>query len=121
MMNGQVLAHRVLLRLTFRLPHQPDVTLEFAVDTGFVGFLTLPASAVAAMNLPFLRRITANLADDSVIRVSVYTATIVWNGQEREVEVLAMGRQPLLGTLMLDGHELSAQFADGGLVMIETL
>ena len=30
--------------VTFRLPGYPDLTIEFVVDTGFVGFLTLPAS-----------------------------------------------------------------------------
>ena len=73
------------------------------------------------MNLPFLRRITANLADDSIIRLGVYSATLVWNGQDRDVEVLATGRRPLMGTLLLDGHELNVQFADGGLVTVETL
>lgn len=121
MISGQVQAHHVLLNVAVRHPGQPDTMLEFVIDTGFIGFLTLPPAAVAAMNLPFLRRITANLADDSIIRLGVHSATIVWNGQERDVEVLATGRQPLMGTLLLDGHDLNVQFADGGLVTVETL
>ncbi len=121
MISGQVQAHHALLNAAVRLPGQPDVTLEFAVDTGFIASLTLPPAAVAAMNLPFLRRITANLAVDSIIRLGVYSATLVWNGQDRDVEVLATGRRPLMGTLRLDGHELNVQFADGGLVTVETL
>ncbi len=121
MIQGHVQAHHPLLNVAVRLSGQQDVTLEFAVDTGFIGFLTLPPAPVAAMNLPFLRRITANLADDSIIRLGVQSTAIVWNGQERDVEVLSTGSRPLIGTLLLDGHELNVQFADGGLVTIETL
>ena len=35
MISGQVQAHHALLNAAVRLPGQPDVTLEFAVDTGF--------------------------------------------------------------------------------------
>jgi predicted aspartyl protease len=73
------------------------------------------------MKLPFLRRVTANLADDSLIQVSVHVATIVWNNQERMVEVIATGVRPLLGTLLLDGHELTTQWTEGGLVSISPL
>lgn len=117
-MNGVVHADQALLGVALRSPDRPDVTVEFVVDTGFVGYLTLPPSAVEALDLPFVRRITANLADDSAIYVSVYAATIVWNGQEQDVEVLATGRRPLLGTLLLAGCDLGVKFVDGGLVSV---
>jgi predicted aspartyl protease len=53
--------------------------------------------------------------------VEVYVATIVWNGEEREEEVLATGRRPLVGTLLLNGSELNVQFVEGGLLSIETM
>ncbi|MBX3057089.1 MAG: clan AA aspartic protease [Anaerolineae bacterium] len=120
-MHGQVVAHHPLLKVGFQLPGQPGLSIEFAVDTGFVGYLTLPPTAVQMLNLPFLRRVTANLADDSVIHVSVHVATIHWDGQDQEVEVLATGVRPLLGTLLLHGYELNVQFTEGGLVSIENL
>jgi hypothetical protein len=46
---------------------------------------------------------------------------IIWNGEEREIRVLATGRRPLLGTALLDGHELVVQFTEGGLVTIDEL
>ena len=51
MMTGTVVHLHALLPVTFRLPDQPDLTIEFVVDTGFTGELTLPAPAVAAMGL----------------------------------------------------------------------
>ena len=81
----------------------------------------MPVAAVSAMKLPFIRRMPVNLADDSTILVEVFAATILWNGEERELEVLATGIRTLIGTLLLEGSELKVQFADGGLVTVETL
>ncbi len=55
------------------------------------------------------------------MEIAVYAATIVWNGAEREVRVLATGRRPLLGTATLDGQEFVAQFTEGGLATVEDL
>lgn len=101
--------------------NQSIIEIEFVIDTGFIGFLTLPTDAVTALGLPYSHSIDANLADDSSIRVAVYTAMIVWNGEVREVEILATGRRPLIGTLLLDGYDVDLQFAEGGLVTIERL
>jgi clan AA aspartic protease len=121
MINGHVVARRALVIVPLRIPNQPEVEVACVIDTGFSGFLTLPPAIVATLNLPFLRRISANLADGSRIFLSVYIATIVWDGTPRDVEVLATGRQPLLGTLLLDGYQLTADFEDGGTVTSDPL
>lgn len=121
MMTGTVQNRRLLLPITFRLPSQPDLTIEFVVDTGFTDFLTLPSAAVLAMGLSFLHRAPIVLADGSTAEVAVHRATIAWNDTERQVPVLATGRRPLLGTALLDGQELVAQFHEGGLVTVEEL
>ena len=121
MMRGVTIGRRATLPVTFRLPGQPNITLEFIVDTGFTEFLTLPPAAVAAMQLPYLYTQGASLADATAIRLSVHGAIILWNGIEREVRVVATGRRPLLGTGMLDDQELRAQFRESGLVSVEEL
>ena len=121
MMIGNVRARHVLLPIMFRLPVLPDVTLEFVVDTGFTGLLTLPPDAVTAMGLPFLHRIPAQLADGSFVELAIHSATIVWKGIETEASVLATGERPLLGTALLDGNELVAQFREEGLVTLDDL
>ena len=63
--RGRVEQLHVLLSVTFRLAGQPDLSLEFVVDTGFTGFLALPVAAVMAMDLSYLQDVPANLADDS--------------------------------------------------------
>jgi len=44
---------------------------------GFEGALTLPPPAVRALGLPYLTQLTANLADNSVIRTDVRVATVL--------------------------------------------
>jgi clan AA aspartic protease len=120
-MTGNVANLHLLLMVPLQLPSQPDLALEFVIDTGFTGFLALPPAAVAALGLPLLHSIVADLADGSTIRLAVHEATILWNGAQHQVRVLATGQRPLLGTALLDGYELIAQFTDGGLVTVERL
>ena len=121
MMTGRVSRLHALLPVTFRLPNQPDLSIEFVVDTGYTGSLTLPLDAINALVLQFEFDLPASLADDSEVLVPVRSATILWHGTEQSVRVLAMGKRPLLGTLLLDGYELHAQFTEQGIVGIERL
>jgi len=120
-MTGSVQDFHALVSITIRRPLQPDIAIEFVVDTGFAGFLTLPFAAVQALGLPYKYDTPANLADDSVVQLPVYGANIVWKSTEREVRVLAMGKRPLLGMALLSGNELVVQCRDSGLVTIEDL
>jgi clan AA aspartic protease len=120
MMTGSVSGRHALVPMTFRIPNQPDLTIEFVLDTGFAGYLTLPPAAVARLALPFRYRVPAGLADGSRIMVAVHMATVVWHGAERRTEVISTGKQPLLGTSLLDGNDLAVRFADGGPVTIQT-
>lgn len=63
----------------------------------------------------------ANLADNSQVMLPVHKAIILWDGEEREVRVLATGRRPLVGTALLGDYELVIQFIEGGLVTIDVL
>ena len=113
MIQGRVVGLQARADITFRLSPQPDVVIEFAIDTGFEGALTLPPAAVTALGLPYLIDIDANLADDTRTKVAVHQATIVWSGAELPDAVLALGRRPLLGTALLDGQR------QGGAAMAE--
>jgi clan AA aspartic protease len=94
--TGQVSNRRALVPVTFRLSGQPDLVIEFVVDTGFAGFLTLPLAAVLTMGLPNEHHTPAGLADDSQVQIPVYEAIVVWEGAERAVRLLGMGKLPLL-------------------------
>jgi len=95
--------------------------IEFVLDTGFTGVITLPPAACTALALPLARYQPSYLADSSSVLLEVYIATLLWNNEERDVEVLALEGAPLIGMTMLEGHEIHLQIADGGLVRIERL
>lgn len=121
MISGSVVDSHVLVYVTFRFYDRSDLGIQFVVDTGFTDYLCLPPEAVAVLVLPFQYDLPANLADDSEVLLPVYVASILWNGQERRVRVLATGRRPLLGTALLDGHVLTAEFTEDGRVTIDNL
>ena len=117
-MTGRIEDGYPVLSITFRIPNQPDLRIDCVIDTGFAGFLTLPSAAVTALGLPFFYHLPANLADDTNITVNVHTATVLWQGVEREVEVLAMGKRPLIGRALLADNRLGIEFWNGGTLVV---
>ncbi len=121
MMRGTTRRRQGILPVTVQLPEQPDFTLEFVVDTGFTGEMTLPQAAVAAMSLPYLYEQRSVLADGSTIYIPIHQMTVLWNGMRRTVRVLATGRRPLVGTALLDDQELRVRFRENDLVTVDEL
>ena len=106
MITGRVIDGRAIVPVTFRLTNQPDFSIDFVIDTGFTGSLCLPPEAIAVLGLPFQYEVPANLANNSNVFVKVYAAIILWNGEEREINVVAAGRKPLLGVGLMYESEL---------------
>ena len=121
MITGRVSALHLLVSIPFRRSGTQDVAIECVVDTGFTGELCLPPDAVAALELPFRYELQVRLADDSALLLRVHNATILWNGAERDIDVLTTGNRPLLGTALLAGFELLSQFRENGLVTLDPL
>ena len=120
-MTGTVQNRHALLPVIFLLPGKPELSLEFVIDTGFTGELTLPPAAVAALGLPYSHTNVIRLADNSPLDVAVHTVNIRWEGSDRLVRVLATGRRPLLGTALLDEHDLYARFREGGPLTVDAI
>ena len=121
MICGRLTDGKATVPVIFRLPEQPDFSLNFVIDTGFNGYLTLPLQAVNAMNLPLSANTPATLADGSQVLLSIHLATILWDNVERVVPILASGNKPLLGTAMIQGYHLEIDFEDDGLVSLEKI
>ncbi|MBW4618002.1 MAG: clan AA aspartic protease [Cyanosarcina radialis HA8281-LM2] len=121
MINGSVVGLQPRIGVILRLPAGSEIEIECVIDTGFEGLLTLPPAAIARLGLPFLIKINANLANNSSVETDVYLATIVWNGVERDVAVLAMGRRPLVGTALLEDYHLGIDFCEGGTVLVDEI
>jgi len=119
--SGTVLHRRTLVDLNLRGPTGREAELEFVLDTGFTGVLTLMPSACKALELRYIRPQPASLAEGSSIILEVYQASLVWNGEEHDVEILAMYGEPLIGMTLLEDSDVRFQGNEGGLVSIEPL
>lgn len=119
-MMGQVRGPFAWLPVSFVEPAAPE-PIVCAIDTGFTGFLVLPSEMVAALGLKYLYPSFAVLANGTQVTVPLHDATIRWGGTEYVARVFAMGTRPLLGTALLAGHRLVADFVENGAVTVEML
>ncbi|MGA9382027.1 MAG: clan AA aspartic protease, partial [Phormidium sp.] len=116
MIYGKLIDGKAIVPVIFRLPTQPDFSIDFVIDTGFNDHLTLPPQAVSAMNLPLYSIAPARLADGSEALLPIHLATIVWDNIEKVVPILASGYKPILGTALMEGYHLEIDLQDNGLV-----
>ena len=112
-------SYEAVVPLSLQGPVGVPQELEAVVDTGFNGYLSVPSSLVAELGLVFSIANSAILADGSEVSFDTYEAPVQWEGQPRSVVVDEADTTPLVGVLMLDGHELNIQVCDGGGVRIE--
>jgi clan AA aspartic protease len=121
-MNGFVTSEReAVISLVVRGSEGRREEIDALVDTGFNGFLTLPSPLVSRLALPFAGTTQAVLADGSRVQVDAYQAALLWDGRERSVLVLKTEGDALAGMALFDGHRLTVEVQDSGLVLIEAL
>ena len=120
MIEGAVnAAYEAVVPLRLQGPDGRTRDIEAVIDTGYSGFLTLPAALVAKLGLPFAYMGQALLANDTEVDFDVHHVTVLWDDQPRDIEADATGSTPLVGMLLLDGHDLNVQVRDGGRVLIQ--
>ncbi|MEO1671337.1 MAG: clan AA aspartic protease [Cyanobacteria bacterium J06631_2] len=95
--------------------------IDAVIDTGFTGFLSLPQSIITSLGLPWYFRNVGTLGDGSEVIFEMYKATVIWDGQERIIDVAASEADPLVGMSLLYGFKLQIQTIEGGVVTIEAI
>jgi clan AA aspartic protease len=121
MIRGIVRAREPLIRLTIRGFRGRERQIEAVVDTGYTGWLTLPSSVVAALNLRWRTFGRGTLADGSLSLFDVYQAKVLWDGRVRPVFVDEFDATPLVGMALLRGCEFKMQVRARGAVTIKRL
>jgi clan AA aspartic protease len=94
---------------------------DAAIDTGFNGFLTLPSEIINNLKLPWNASDIVTLGDGSETLFDLYAATIIWDGQYREIDVAESETEPLIGMALLYGYKLQIETIKGGLVRVDVL
>lgn len=95
--------------------------VDAVIDTGFSGFLTLPSSTIAALDLTWKGRDVATLGDGTSCIFEVYISVVIWDGQYRTIDINESETVPLVGMRLLRGYDLRIQTIEGGSVTINAL
>lgn len=93
-------------------------TLEFVLDTGFNGDLSMPDEVILRLGLEYTGPVKVSYAVGSGER-QAYQGTVLWHGRPQEVEVINSDGEFLLGMEMLMGSRLTVDVRIGGEVLIE--
>lgn len=110
-----------LPRVTLDLPSAAgSVPVEFILDTGFEGDLTLPRSVLLRLEVRPLFLSLRSMADGTLRECPVYQLAMEWNEELRDVEILCLEHNPLLGTLLLEGWHVAIDLVEGGEVLLES-
>ena len=128
---GKVSAFDDVLEAIVALSVQGDdgatENIDFIIDTGYTGEMTLPQEIIDRLNLRtaeydgYGTAPTVMLADGAILTVEVYVTGVWWHDRLRVVEVDSIGSNPLIGMTLLQGSNLSIDAAPGGLVTITEL
>lgn len=122
MISGVVTAEReVVIPLVIAASDAEPVAIEAVLDTGFNGFLTLPAAFLRRLSLLPAGSTTATLGDGRSIELSVYEVSVLWDGEPQQVTVLEAEGGALVGMAMLVGYRLTIDVEIDGFVQIVAL
>jgi len=97
-----------------------QIEVTATLDTGFNGFLTLPAQIVRELGLQRLGGGRAIVAHGGEEIFDFYGATVIWDGEPRRVETSSLENDPLIGMGMLLGYDLFIEVEAGGRVLIQS-
>lgn len=110
---------RPLISLTICNTNGEEISIDGAIDTGFLGTLLLPNWVVRHLNLPECERETVILTDGSLSELPLHEATVLWDGEEREILAFAADTITLVGFELLRDSVAYIEFFAGGSVTIE--
>ena len=92
---------------------------QCVVDTGYDGFVALPADAIQRLGLVSRGHRRTILVNGAAVFMPVYLGAVTWHGQPMEVSVLQTEQEFLVGMALIEGSTLAIQVWDGGEVLIE--
>ena len=122
MINGVVTASRdAVVRVTVRGPSGGAQRIRAVIDTGYNGWLSLPAELISRLVLPWLQIGFATLADGSETAFNIYEGLVLWDTRRRRIPVDESECTPLVGMSLLEGYELKMQVCRAGKVTIKAL
>lgn len=122
MMHGVVnLSCEATISLVIRNTDRQTRLVDAVIDTGYTGYLSLPREIIVALNLSWTGNDRGTLGDGSEATFEVYAATVIWDGQYRNIPVNEAETVPLVGMSLLYGYDLQIRAVEGGNVTIKAI
>ena len=95
--------------------------IEAVVDTGYNGWLSLPSSLIHDLELPWLDRAQAILADGSETTFDIHQAVVIWDRRRVMIPIDSSESTPLVGMRLLENFELTMKVRCDGQVEIRRM
>jgi clan AA aspartic protease len=97
--------------------------IDAIIDTGFDGFLMLPATAIHNLGLLPYSKEKIKLADGTICISDVYRSCVLWDGDYKMIDIHAhIGEMiPLVGMSLLRGYRIQIDVVQGGEVTLQLL
>ncbi len=92
---------------------------EVILDTGFTGWLMLPASVIDSLGLTRRGDHVATIASGASDRFDYYVTRALWHERLVHIEIFQSIDQSLPGTALLEGCRVTVDTWEGGDVIIE--
>jgi clan AA aspartic protease len=122
MMHGVVnLSCEATISLVVSNTNRQMRLIDAVIDTGYTGYLSLPHEIIVALDLPWTGIDRGTLGDGSEVTFEVYAATVIWDGQYRNIPVNEAETDPLIGMGLLYGYDLQIRDVEGGNVTIKAI
>lgn len=109
-------------RVTLQLPGlQGPLNIEFIVDTGFDGDLSLPSSLISQIDAAASEFRLIQAVGERARQAQAFELLLDWFDEEHITEVIILENAPLLGVGLMEGSLLQAEMQTGGEVSLEPL
>ncbi len=113
---------RTLVEVTIKDSNGVFRSLPAIVDTGSQFSLVLPREINSRLGLELKDSARLVRAAGSVNQLAAaYRAEIIWDGYNKEIEVVEMNNPPLIGTELLEGYNINIEMRRAGRVVLEPL
>ena len=83
--------------------------------------MSLPLAIITELDLACHYRDFGTLGDGSEVVFELYKASVIWDGQNKTIDVVASNADPLVGMRLLYGFKLQVEAVEEGRVTIEAM
>lgn len=120
MISGVVTKEREpIMTLEVRGPNGQVLTVDFVLDTGFSGYMTLTEAEVVSLELKSAAASKYRFANSNEETLPTYTAYTTWDEQPLKILIVQLKESRLIGMSLLSGSTLSLEATADGNVTID--